>query len=660
MHEPVHRLVVEQADNLALQSRHVAQMNHYSPDNPLTVQSPDVVLVMMPFGPENMPSLGLSLLAQMLKNADISVLVEYPIVDFYRKVGSRNYGLISNAHGKLMLPEWIFSRFVDPIGTVDDFLEQYRATSNAFQQRSDELRSLADKAVLVAGQLIADYAAKIVKLQPRVVGFSTSFQQQMSSLALAKRIRALAPDIKIVFGGANCSSPMGEQTFLSYPVLDALVVGPGEIAFPRLVRHILDGTTDIRIPGVYWRDSPNAPLPADPGIAPEPAMDDLPYPDYDDFFAIWPADSIARPFVPLEGSRGCWWGQKQHCVFCSLNHDINYRSKNPERFYQELLYLHERYPGLQLFATDDILDLRLVGTITERLAGLPVRPKLYYSIKSNIRKDQLQALARAGVNAIQPGIESLADEVLQKMRKGVTGLRNIQLLKWAHELGLKVSWSILYGFPFDEAEPYNRMTRWLPSLAHIPPPRGFTDVRIQRYSPLYFQADNFGVKNLRPRKFYSLIYNVDPAAIERLAYNFDWDLPRDQGAYIEPLRKEVVAWMAAARANSATLSYADHGNKLEVLDTRPTAVRAIHRLGEVERVVCLACDQVAKRHQIESALLEAGFGEQTCKIDAMLARFVEDRLMLSHNDFYLFLPCAEQSAALQPADVVRPAIAAAS
>ena len=38
----------------------------------------------------------------------------------------------------------------------------------------------------------------------------------------------------------------------------------------------------------------------------------------------------------LEGSRGCWWGQKHPCSFCGLNGRKNvYRYKSAGRLYEE-------------------------------------------------------------------------------------------------------------------------------------------------------------------------------------------------------------------------------------------------------------------------------------------------------------------------------------
>ena len=632
---------------------HPSQLVHGRTDGQATT---DVVLAMMPFGPARMPSLGLSMLAQVLRAADISVRVEYPLIAFVQAMGDRDFDLIGYAFGKLALGEWLFSRVVDPVGSVEDYLTLCEKSIRP--QQAVELRRLIEKTLPIAADIVEKTAHHIARSAPRIVGLSSSFQQQMASVALATRLRELNPDVKIVLGGANCSSPMGEAMFKGYRVFDGVLVGPGEISFPRLVRAILDGQDDIVIPGLHWRGRA-ATTPPDPGVAPEPKMDDLPYPDYDDFFALWPLDAAQPPMIPFEGSRGCWWGQKQHCVFCSLNHSITYRSKSPERLYGEIVHLTDRYPGRQLMATDDILDQRVIGTITDRLAALPVRPKLYYSVKSNLRKDQVAALAGAGVNVIQPGVESLADEVLTLMRKGVTGLRNLQLMKWSQECNIRVSWSLLYGFPFDKAEYYERMLAWLPSLTHLPAPRGVIDVRIQRYSPLFTQAEHFGVKNLRPRPVYALIHAVDPEIIGELAYNFDWDPPEDQSRYIDPLRAEVARWMSVTHSKAALLVYAETPDGLVVGDTRPAATRRIHRLGPVERTICLSCDGVMKRHQIATAVRKGGHVIGDDGLDEILAQLVEDRLLIEHDDFFLFLACAPSDGPMLSSAIVRDVLAEA-
>jgi len=48
--------------------------------------------------------------------------------------------------------------------------------------------------------------------------------------------------------------------------------------------------------------------------------------------------------------------------------------------------------------------------------------QLFYEVKVNLRYDQLAMLRAGGVRAIQPGIESLSNQVLRLMKKGCTSL----------------------------------------------------------------------------------------------------------------------------------------------------------------------------------------------------------------------------------------------
>jgi len=44
----------------------------------------------------------------------------------------------------------------------------------------------------------------ILKHKPHVIGFTSTFQQHVASLCLARRLKQRKPDLFIVLGGANC------------------------------------------------------------------------------------------------------------------------------------------------------------------------------------------------------------------------------------------------------------------------------------------------------------------------------------------------------------------------------------------------------------------------------------------------------------------------
>src|SRR6185295_15253770 len=184
-----------------------------------------------------------------------------------------------------------------------------------------------------------------------------------------------------------------------------------------------------------------------------------------------PLQTAIQPRVklPYESARGCWWGAKAHCTFCGLNGSaMAFRAKSPEHVEREIFSLATKYKNLDFEVVDNIVSMDYVDTLLPRIRDLRrsgVDLTLFYETKANLRKDQLRMMRDAGVLRLQPGIESLSSPILKLMRKGVTALQNIRLLKWAAELDIDVLWNHLYAFP-DEPQhaEYDRLADVVKSL----------------------------------------------------------------------------------------------------------------------------------------------------------------------------------------------------
>jgi radical SAM superfamily enzyme YgiQ (UPF0313 family) len=126
------------------------------------------------------------------------------------------------------------------------------------------------------------------------------------------------PSVPIIFGGANCEGEMGITLLKSVPSIDYVCSGEGDTAFVSFVKSFLEGKAN-RINGIITRESSafEAAL-----TSPVMNMDDLPYPDFDDYFSALGASPMRKhvsPGLVIETSRGCWWGEKFQCTFCGLN-----------------------------------------------------------------------------------------------------------------------------------------------------------------------------------------------------------------------------------------------------------------------------------------------------------------------------------------------------
>ena len=134
------------------------------------------------------------------------------------------------------------------------------------------------------------------------------------------------------------------------------------------------------------------------------------------------------------------------------------------------------------------------------------------------------------------------------MRKGVTALHNIQVLKWCKEFGVAPLWNLIWGFPGEPPEEYERMARLAPLLAHLPPPVSFNGLRLDRFSPNFVESARFGFDDVAPMRAYEHVYDVGGPALANLAYffRFRYRDGRDPATYVEPLVTALRRWQRGA------------------------------------------------------------------------------------------------------------------
>jgi ribosomal peptide maturation radical SAM protein 1 len=600
----------------------------------------DIVLAVMPFADVSRPSLGVSLLKAAAELDGFSAHVAYLNFGLYELLGPTVYDDIASSYpSDALVGEWFFAGDVfggaipSEHDYVQSFLSRYAPTESV-----EVIRAARAK----VGAYLDEVAGRIAALGPRVVGFTSTFHQTCASLAVARRLKGLDQPPVIVFGGANCEGEMGLQLMRSFPWIDYVCSGESDVSFTALLRHLLrDGPGAI--PGVFDRTrQPAAGQPAEV-VAADPIenLDRLPHPDFDDYFeqkSHSTAEALGR-LVVVETARGCWWGARRHCTFCGLNgQTMAFRSKSPERAYDEMVALCERYGTPNVSCVDNILDPGYIDTLFPLLATSDIDFDLFYEVKANLHYDQLVKLRDAGVRHIQPGIESLSDEVLRLMRKGVTGFQNLQLLRWCEELGIECAWNILAGFPGESPEEYEWMAETIPFLEHLRPPCSCCAIRLDRFSPLYDRPTESGIHKMRPARAYYYVYPLTRRELGRLAYFFDFDYSDDRVVeqYLDPVSHAVGRWVTAWRGPDAPrLDAVIDGDTVVVTDTRAVARTERHVLTGLPAQILLVCDQRSSWTSLSAAL---DLGGREAEAEEALDSLVANGLVARRGHRYLTLP----------------------
>jgi len=382
------------------------------------------------------------------------------------------------------------------------------------------------------------------------------------------------PHISMIFGGANFDGDMGIEFMRTLDYIDAAVIGEGDTAFPALLSALAADTGLSSIPGVAYRlDGQVKVTPPAPPVA---SLDDLPIPDYDEYFTlaekleILPRLGHRNVWLPVETSRGCWWGAKHHCTFCGLNATtMQFRSKSPQRVLDEFAQQVRRYRSFHLEAVDNILDMAYLKDLLPVLVAAETGYEIFYEVKANLSREQLRLLARAGVTSIQPGIESLSSNVLRLMRKGVRAVQNVNLLRWAQYYGIHVSWNLLWGFPGETEQDYAAQAAIIPDLFHLPPPSAANRIWLERFSPLFTGRDTTALRGRTPELSYRYIY-PDSIDLDRIAYFFDYLAENDvaDSTYAD-VRRAAADWSGAwAAGRPPTLKYRAAPHFVQICDSR--------------------------------------------------------------------------------------------
>jgi len=631
----------------------------------------DIVLVTMPFQHVRFPSLAVGLLKAILVREGLACRAVYANLRFAERLGLDLTLLGERQWNVSYIGDWLFQRALFPGAGVPaaDFVRDYLRPGQIAAPERRRLEELAEAARLRAEGFLDDLAAEIVAEEPTAVGCTITAVQLTASLALLRRVKELAPGTATLAGGPGCEAGPGRSLHEGFSFVDYVVSGDADELIAPLLRGIVArgaGLAGDGLPeGVFapWHRAHGYPAPGKDGAprARVASLAGLPTPDYDEYFAALAAAPGLRdeltPGVSFETSRGCWWAQENGpCTFCG---DCGtwpaYRRKPAAQALAEIAALRKRYGATRLVATDNVIDRSYFDGFLQGLAQEP-GAAVFYEIRPDLTRAQAQSLRRAGVTYVQAGIESLHTPALNAIHKGVAAWQNLQCLRWARQYGLTLSWFFMTKIPGGEDEWDEAQAALAPLLTHLQPPNFVGVVRAERFNRYFREAAERGLR-IRAKEPYLRLFAPARAAAEGFTFHFEELTAQEQLAdpldfLLRPgrdfLRRAVGAWRAAF-ADPTTrprLEWREEDGALRVLDTRPAAVAAEHRLTGLEKELLLAADEAPREAALVARL--AGPGAAPAALRAALGA-LEERLLVVRLDgrvvaLPLEAPCLEYGA----------------
>jgi len=607
-------------------------------------ESKNILLISMPFAGTAIPSIQLAILESYLNEKDINVKTRHlylKAADFY---GLNNYNYLIYPPNDSYTAQMVFSRYVFPKHwqkTVDNFREYFN--ENLLKNKEIQKQFTFDNYVQQTDKFYIWVLKQTDWQSSDIIGFTLNYGQLLPSLAIAKKIKELSPDKKIIFGGSRTTDLLGVKLLESFDYIDFVVSGDGEDALYRLASDYQNYESIPRLMykkgcDVIWNDSNNV-----------VEINSLPVPSYDSFYEELNSSTLEvqqyyyyNGKLPVEISRGCWWNQ---CSFCNLNiQHKKYREKNIDRIIKEIQTLSDRYRMLDFQIMGNTLPKTEYRTFFEKLKTLGKD----FTFVAEARAGQLKStdytlMKEAGFTTIQTGIESFSQHYLKKMNKGVRVIDNIAALKFCKENGIINHYNLIVDYPNEESIDYEETKKNVQLFSQYLDPPQICYLRVLFGSTIHKNPEQFNIQQLEYAPIDKLMY---PSEFLEKGFNFVYGFKQKQELGKHEWIKLIDEWKKERKLleidgikkqtmiDKLIFYFVDGGSFVKIYDKRDSKNIRIYVLDELERNILLACTDVISHNNLTEQFSDV----PDSKIDAILETFEQSGIIFHENNFYLSLP----------------------
>lgn len=472
-----------------------------------------------------------------------------------------------------------------------------------------------------------------------IIGFSICFSQLMSSLLYMSKIKERYPNSFIVAGGSHCSDKLGKSLINTFDFIDLIVEGEGEQTLLNICKALIEKRPLEEIedlPGVISRSKePSGPCQLID-------LDELPTPDYDDYFQHLERLPKKKKFfakIPLEGSRGCWYrGFKgKGCAFCNLNLQWKgYRQKNIEQVLSEIETYVTKYKTISLSFMDNLIPRDFVPGLFEALISKGRDLRIFLESRAGISLEHLKLMRKGGVEEIQVGIEALSTSLLQKMNKGTTAIQNIEIMKACelHDTPNLTS-NLILDFPLSDEEDAKETLYNMEFVRHLRPLKPIS-FWLGFGSKIYNEHQNYGIRRVYNHIYYR--YLIPENIFKRLCLMIQGYTSKNPQKNIwKDVRKKVSQWqkkyLHLKKYKFPILAFYDAKDFLIISEIVDEKKEHMHRLTGRSREIYLFCERRRHIQEILSAFPSLSYE----KVHPFLEELVSKRLMFKERDEYLSL-----------------------
>jgi radical SAM superfamily enzyme YgiQ (UPF0313 family) len=284
---------------------------------------------------------------------------------------------------------------------------------------------------------------------PDVVGLATVSEMIHETARCAKIIRGSFKGFMLA--GGHHATALPHMTLERIPELDGVGIGEGE----ETLLALAEGAKPDELNGILWRHNLKNSNEKETGRAHESVsgrikeLDLLPFPDFSLFdteFYTRRTSYVIRGFymsaLSMLGSRGC----NYRCSYCAESliygsgvrfHSVDYVTEMIDRSLRQ----YPQVEGIYFHDNDFLADAVRVEQLCRRFLDKGLSKRFSWAVQARADRlgpDLLRLMRKAGCIKIEIGVEAVAQEDLDAIRKGTTVGLNEKALRQCRDAGISV------------------------------------------------------------------------------------------------------------------------------------------------------------------------------------------------------------------------------
>lgn len=336
----------------------------------------------------------------------------------------------------------------------------------------------------------------VIAASPRpIVGVTAYTRERFGAYDLIRRVRAAVPDAVIVVGGRHFGF-LAQETLAEMPEVDVVVRGEGEVTLLRLVEAVKAGRTLEGVEGLSYR-TPEGQVEHNPDRPQEDDLDQFRSYDVHGKSDLKPENLLGHTkldgshrYFSVHATRGC----PNRCVYCSLRSSkVRYRSI--ASVIQEIEDKIAATGVRHVSFTDSSLTISrryvtdLCNAIIEKKLNIVWR---CYS-RVNIDVKILELMRRAGLDAVEIGLETGSPKVLKAICKNIKHDEVERFCHEAHRLGIQVWVFCMVSLPEETYEDALMTVEFLRKITPYITSSGLQTTRVTPDATLHQMARERGI-----------------------------------------------------------------------------------------------------------------------------------------------------------------------